>query len=179
MINKIIIIDIETTGFNPGNDLITEIGIVELNLETGEINPIYEELVKEEGFNESHENSWIFQNSDLKHVDVMKAEPLDKERLQIIFDRYPATAYNKKFDFDFLRSRGLEIKELPCPMLICIQICKINSSRGGFKWPNFQEAHDFFFPDAGYKETHRGSDDALNEARVVFKLYEMGEFKVE
>ena len=176
---KIIVVDIETTNFLQRGGLITEIGIVELDLGTGKTEVLYDELVCEEGLCEEHKTSWIFENSDLKFEDVAAAKPLDKEKLQLIFDKYPATAYNKKFDFDFLRSRGIEVRELPCPMIVSTNICKIPSAKGGFKWPSFQEAFDFFFPDVEYKEAHRGCDDAVNEAKVVYELFKRGEFEVD
>ncbi|MDD2999466.1 MAG: hypothetical protein PHV05_10435 [Candidatus Riflebacteria bacterium] len=60
---KIAIVDIETTGFLP-KGLILEVGIAELDLETGNAIPIYDKLVKESGFSEEHNSSWIFKNSD-------------------------------------------------------------------------------------------------------------------
>jgi hypothetical protein len=46
---KIAIVDIETTGFLNKGGLIAEVGIILLDLETGETECIYEELVKEFG----------------------------------------------------------------------------------------------------------------------------------
>ena len=64
-VNKIAVLDIETTGFLSDGGLIVEIGIVELNLSDGSTNVVYDTLVKEEGFCDNHKNSWIFQNSYL------------------------------------------------------------------------------------------------------------------
>ena len=108
----------------------------------------------------------------------MRANPLNKEKVQEIFDKYPATAYNKKFDFDFLRDRGLVIRDLPCPMILATDICKIPHANGyGNKWPKVQEAWDFFFPDTGYIEKHRGANDAEHEALIVHELHKLGVFK--
>ena len=86
-----------------------------------------------------------------------------------------------KFDFDFLKSRGFKFpKELPCPMKLSTNICKIPSkNKKGYKWPKVQEAYDFFFPDNDYIEKHRGADDAFYEADIVFKLYKMSIFKID
>jgi len=176
---KIAVVDIETTDFLNEGGLIVEIGIVVLNLKTGEVRQIYDELVKEDGFEKTHERSWIFHNSDLTHEEVMKAESLDKNKIQRILNQYPATAYNKRFDFDFLKDRGLEINELPCPMILATDICKIPHVNGyGYKWPKVQEVWDFLFGETGYIEKHRGVDDAEHEALIVLKLYEMGIFEV-
>jgi len=41
-----------------------------------------------------------------------------------------------------------------------------------------EEAFDFFFPDNEYVEAHRGADDSKHEAMIVYKLYELGVFKL-
>ncbi|WP_424945916.1 3'-5' exoribonuclease domain-containing protein [Candidatus Spongiihabitans sp.] len=121
---EIAIVDIETSGFQNQGGLIVEIGIVGLNLETGNITTEFESIVKENGFGEKHSKDpygWIFQNSDLNYDDVLQAHDLTKmiPDIQAIFNKYSlgATAFNKQFDFGFLKSRGLTIKELPCIML--------------------------------------------------------------
>ena len=171
---KIIIVDIETTDFLKRNGLIVEVGIVELDLTNGNRTPIYNTLVREEGFGEEHKDAWIFSNSNLKHEEVLTAKPLDREKLQEIFNKYSATAYNKRFDFDFLASRGLKIKELPCPMEALTPICKLPGKFGSYKWPKVQEAWDILFPEVPYIEEHRGFDDALHEALLVYHLHKNG-----
>lgn len=171
-----LIVDIETTGFLNAGGLICEVGIVELDLSNGDKKIIYNELVKEDGFNESHSNSWIFSNSDLKFSDVAEAKPLDKQAIQNILDTYPVTAYNKKFDFGFLRNRGINIsKELCCPMLKMTGICKIpsRSRYGGYKWPSVEESWKHLFPEIAYDEKHRGGDDALHEAMICHELHKI------
>lgn len=110
---EIAIVDIETSGFQKQNGLIVEIGIVGLNLETGTVTNEFDSIVKEDGFDErhfKHPYGWVFQNSDLKYDDVLSANSLASvlPEIQNILDKYPlgATAYNKAFDFGFLRSRG-------------------------------------------------------------------------
>ncbi len=174
---KIAVVDIETTGFLNKGGLIVEVGIILLDLENGETECLYDELIREEDFSKEHKDSWIFENSDLKYKDVLEANSLNIEKIQEILDKYPATAYNKKFDFDFLRSRGLIINDLPCPMLLATNICKINATnKYGYKWPKVQEAWNFFFPDTDYIEGHRGADDAKHEALIVYELYKRGIF---
>lgn len=177
--NKIIVVDIETTGFLNDGGLILEIGIVELDLDTGYTKIIYNELVREDKFGQKHENSWIFENSDLTYKGMSDAQPIDMKAIQTIFNKYRATAYNKKFDFDFLRSRGFIINELYCPMLFATKVCKIPGYCGSWKWPKVQEAWDFLFgKDTGYIEEHRGADDALHEANIVYELYKKHGFEL-
>ena len=48
---KIAVIDIETTGLDEENDLIIEIGIVELDLDSGNIRELFNSLISEKKFN--------------------------------------------------------------------------------------------------------------------------------
>jgi len=184
---KIVIVDIETSGFQHQGGLIVEVGIVSLNLQTGNISNEFSEIVQEDGFGEQHTRDpygWIFKNSDLQYEDVVRASNLLKimPKIQTIFDKYPcgATAYNKQFDFGFLKSRGLRIKELPCIMLSAAPVVNLPPNPGyrDPKWPKVQEAWDFFFPRSDYIEAHRALDDARHEALIAYELYKLGKFRV-
>ncbi len=178
------IIDIETTWFFNTWGLIVEVWIASLNLETWEIVWIYDSLVKEDSFTESHKNAWIFSNSDLSASEVMEAPSLQSQ-LPIIQDHinsfsHGITAYNKAFDFTFLKDRSITIaKELPCPMIVATPILKLPSTwYGDHKRPSVEEAWDFLIK-SEYDEKHRGLDDALHEAKIVYRLYEMWVFEVQ
>lgn len=173
---EILVLDIETTGFLNSGGLIVEIGIVKLNLKTGEIKPVYDQLVKEEGFKESHSDSWIFNNSNLKFDDVMNAKPLEKEKLQSLFDMLPVAAYNCAFDYGFLKNRGFKLNELPCPMLHLTDIMKLPGKYGSFKWPKVTEAYKWLFSEDAYIEAHRGFNDAIDEAKIIHFIYKEHDF---
>lgn len=184
---KILIIDIETTGFNPKKDKIVEIGIVELDLDSGKRKILLDELVKEEGLTrEELDKSWIVKNGFIKTDDVIDYGIVwseIKEAVQDIINMYPlgSTAYNNKFDFGFLDARDIkQQKKLPCPMLLSTNICKIKhyKNRGGYKWPTCEEAYNHFYPKAKYIELHRGADDAMHEASIVYSLYKLRVFKI-
>lgn len=51
--DKVVVIDIETTGFNKTLDNILEIGIVELDINSGKIRILFNSLVREKNFNKS------------------------------------------------------------------------------------------------------------------------------
>lgn len=191
MDKTIIVLDIETTGVSKYESKIVEIGIVKLNLETGQVSELYNSLIREDGFDLSHTEGkfgWIFRNSDLSFNDVCNAPSLESQRslLQTIFNQYKATAYNKRFDFDFLINRGFVINELPCPMIIATPLLKLtdynfddNDNVYEFqKWPSVEEAWSYFFEFSEYKEAHRGLDDAFHEAQIVMELFKIGKFKV-
>lgn len=180
---KILIIDIETTGFSRTSGKIVEIGIVELDLATGEKQILFDQVCQEEGTTtEEIETSWIVQNSTLTAEEILEAKFLHdlSPEIQKIFNQYEhgATAFNNAFDFGFLESRGFVFpKKLPCPMLLSTNVCKIQSPRG-FKWPKVEEAFKHFFGDTGYIEKHRGADDAFHEADIVYELFKMGVFQL-
>ena len=182
---NILVLDIETTGFLNQGACIVEIGIVKLDLDTGKITDVFSSPVREEQLTEEHSQKpfgWVFSNSDLTFDEVMNA-PAARYVFQItqnVLNQYPlgCTAFNKKFDFDFLKSRGLKIKELDCPMLLSTDVCKLPGRYSNYKWPNVEEAFKHFYPNVEYKEKHRGLDDARHEAMIVYSLYKLGIFKV-
>jgi len=183
MKNKIAIVDIETTGFLQKGGKIVEIGIVELDLETGKTKTLFDQVCHERPITRQEvESSWIVQNSSLTVEDVRNSKQLKEytEDLQAIFDNYYVTAYNKAFDFGFLRDRGFIIKkELDCPMHICTNICKLPGRMGSYKWPKVTEAIAHFFPEeTNYEEAHRGASDAHDEARIVYELVKLNLFKL-
>lgn len=173
----VIVLDIETTGLSPKFDMICEIGLCYLNLETGDINTIFSVICQEEN-KRFDEKSWIFQNSDLRYVDVINAPYLEdfREELQAIFNlNCSCTAYNQKFDFGFLEFRDYKIRQkFWDPMLKLTPILKIPNISYyamNYKWPSVWEAYNYFFPNERYIETHRALDDAIHEAKIVYKTY--------
>jgi len=181
---KILIIDIETTGFLNGGGKIVEVGIVELDLRSGNRTILFDKVTHETGITRDEvERAWIIKNSDLTVEEIRQSANLEKliPVIQQIINSYPAgaTAFNNKFDFDFLESRGVIFpKKLACPMLLSTNICKIPGQYGNYKWPKVQEAYDFYFGKNDYIEQHRGADDAIHEAEIVYELYLRGVFKI-
>ncbi len=181
--SKILIVDIETTGFSPTKSKIVEIGIVSLDLNNGEINLVFNSFIKEDGITvEEIENSWIFKNSNITVDNIMTAPGLIQfaNDIQDILLNYPSgiTAYNNQFDLGFLQERGFVWhRTLPCPMELATYICQIPGKRG-LKWPKVEEAYHYFFPESNYVEAHRGADDAKHEAEIVYELYKLGVFKI-
>ena len=163
---------------------IVEIGIVELDLSTGNKKIVFDQVTHEKGITkEEVENSWIVNNSSLTVDLIRNSQPLHKlkDEVQNIINSYEhgATAFNNAFDFGFMEDRGFYFpKKLDCPMKLSTDICKLPSPRGGYKWPKVQEAYDFFFGKNDYIETHRGADDAFHEADIVFELFKRGVFKI-
>lgn len=170
------IIDIETTGFFP-KGFIVEVGIASLDTDTGEVETVFDSVCKEPGMTVRDREAWIFSNSDLTVEMVREAPTFEslKDEIQEAINGFDAvTAYNKAFDFQFLKHRGIEIKrEWPCPMKVATPVCKL-PGKHGFKWPKVEEAWQHFFPYVEYVELHRGADDALHEAEIVYELFKLG-----
>ncbi|WP_462280917.1 3'-5' exonuclease [Salinivirga cyanobacteriivorans] len=184
--NTIGIVDIETTGFLNQGGKIVEVGIVELDITNGNKKVLFDSVVKENGFNEMHSRypmGWIFQNSDLTFDQVLEAPDFDdmKAEIQNIFDSFftGITAFNKAFDFGFLKSRGLRIAELPCIMETATPVLNLppKGNRKGPKYPNVEEAYHFLTGNTAFIESHRAADDAMHEAEIAFELYKKGVFQ--
>jgi DNA polymerase-3 subunit epsilon len=185
MENIILVVDIETTGFLNQGGLIIEIGIVKLNLENGEISPAFNSLIREPTFSYSHTKGqfgWIFKNSDINPADIAEAPSLESQRdiIQFLFDKYYATAYNKEFDFGFLKDRNFSIKELPCPMLTAAPIINLPPDPGftDTKLPSIYDAWYYFFENDFYLQDNRGLDDAMHEAKIVYKMYQLNLYDI-
>ena len=179
---KLAVLDLETTGFDP-RDCIIEIGVVEVNLETGDTQALLNMPVREAHFTKSqHGRSWIFSHSDLKVWDVLNATPWKnaERELRWILEEYAVTAYNKAFDFSFLKQRGLMPKrQLPCPMIAASKVLRIPGPCGGYKWPTLEEAWEHYFPGLDYNEQHRAFDDAMHEAMLIRAMQMAGDYDLE
>ncbi len=179
--NSIIVVDIETTGLDYEEDCIVEIGICKLDLDSGECGELFNQLIRERSFSSQYQNAWIFRNSDLKYRDILNAKPLKvyKKELQKIFKDYPATAYKKRFDFDFLEDRGFRIRELPCLMDSATSILKLPPIIPGtlYKYPSEEETSNYFFPDEEIFKKHRAYHDAHRGALIAYEMYKRNKWK--
>lgn len=139
--------------------------------------------VREKTFTKSqHGRSWIFRNSSLRVDDVIYATQWEnaERELRWILEDYPMTAFNKAFDFNFLKVRNLAPKvELPCPMIMATDVLKIPGPCRGYKWPTLEEAWEHYFPGLDYVEQHRAFDDALHEALLVRAMHIVGDYRLE
>lgn len=175
---EIIVLDIETAGFNSYKDPIVEIGMVLVDTKTKKITHIFDKVVKDNRFVESkHKNAWIFKNSTLTVKDVLKANPLEDYRgeIQDSLDKYPMTAFNMSFDIRFMEGHGFKLKKTKCLMASSRKYNKIKNKNGGSKAPSVMDMYGQFFPEEKYEEEHRGCDDALHEGKILLKLVELKE----
>lgn len=187
---KILIVDIETSGLHWVNSIILEIGLVELDLETGDRKIVFDSTCHNKtGFltKEHIEDSWVVKRGWMTVEEIRSSVDFRaiKEEVQNIINQYPlgVTAYNRNFDIGFLQHYGITFTKLiPCPMVLSTPIVKaqFNNKKQSrnYKWPNVEEAYNHFFPDNDYTEIHRGADDAFHEAQIVYELYKLKQFTV-
>lgn len=193
--NKILIVDIETTHLKPDQGHIVEIGICQLDVLTGKRVMLFDNVMWEDGITKKEcENAWIVRNSSLTVEMIRQSKNLKKYRdnIQHIIHSHQLgiTAFNHKFDFDWLEDRGFHIEfKLPCLMKVSKPIVKAKNAKGNVKNPNVTEAFKHFigsrgtgvtFPRKGepYVEEHRGGADAMDEAEIAFLLCKTGKLKL-
>ena len=108
--DKLLIIDIETSGFSRKDNSIIEIAAIELNINTGEYRALFNSLVKDNNFDVNrYEGSHSYKKTRIKPEDILKARPLlyYKDYLQQLFNCYAVGAFSlNNFDFKWLESRG-------------------------------------------------------------------------
>lgn len=176
---NIAVVDIETASINPRikfkveNDIICEIGIVKLDLESGEITNLFDQICHEEKC--CSPKSWIFKHSDLTYSEIAESTYLDdvKEEIQSIFNEYPVTAWNQQYDFRRLEhpSRGFTINnKFWDPMIMLTNLIKIpHPHRNGYKYPSVPEGWKYFNPDTKFVHKHRAIQDARDEAQIIYQ----------
>jgi len=177
---KILVVDLETTSLDPTiddiwnleNSIISEIGIVKLDLETGKIEPVFDSVCRED--KTCSAQSWIFGNSSFTHEDVLSADHFQmfKDELQEIFDQDYATSWWHEYDFNRLEhpSRGIRIQyKFWDPAITLIPYLKIPFPNGtGLKRPKVDEAYRYFNPGRILDHPHRALKDAQIEAQMIF-----------
>ena len=177
--NKILVLDLETTDLKPRLGDIIEIGVVLLSSD-GTIEKAIDTPIKPTRPVEEWRDCWCLRNTDLTLEAVLAAQTLEEVRdfLQALLQDYSVASYNRDFDVGYLVYNGFEIrKRVACPMLIASDIMKLQGSYNNYRWPKFQAAWDYFFPDGGYKTRHRAFDDAWHVALLVHKLKELGYYE--
>jgi len=175
---KILVVDLETTGFYQNSDAIVEIGIALVDTVTKKIELVFDNVVKDKKFNaKRHKNSWIFQNTNLKVEDVENANPLDDyfDKIQDLFDTYKMTAYNKSFDIRFLTAAGFKVNDIKCLMQTAKQYSTYKDKNGKQKTPSVEEIYNQFFMSNGevYIEEHRAGADAIDEAKILLHMVDI------
>ena len=155
--------------------------MVELNLTSGAVTELFNQIFKDPNLSAKHRNSWIFQNGFMSIDEVRNAKPLSEysTEIQKIMNRYNGriTAWNRDFDSNFLKENGFDLgPDIHCPMKESVNYFKLDGPYG-YKWPKAQEAWDSLFPETPKEELHRGLEDAKMESAIIFELFQLGVYK--
>jgi len=84
-----------------------------------------------------------------------------------------------KFDVGFMDSHGFKFKQTKCLMESSKPYNKNMGKYGGPKVPSVPEIYAQFFPEESYDEEHRGCDDAYHEGKILLKLVELKQQKIQ
>ena len=191
---SIYVIDTETTGLDGyfAGDLVVDIGICEVKIESGTVIDVYSSVVGYDisAWTEEQKHSWIFENTDLT-VEAVAGAPSMKDvvaSVSEILSGKKVTSYNVGFDFDkFLNFPLWELRKIstiaPDIMLVAANYCKIPGYYDQYKWPKLTEAYSALVPGdlAGIngKQDHRALSDARMASYVMLALYEKGLYSPE
>jgi DNA polymerase III epsilon subunit-like protein len=176
---KLLVIDIETTGLEPKTDSIVEIGAALADAKTGEIEVVFDKVVRDDNWNPSlHKDAWIFKNSDLKYEDVDKAQHISTyfDELQNLISTYDTVAFNLKFDEKFLVDRGFKFNKSKCLMEAVKNYVIFKNENDRTVKPSVEELYNHFLvgkKEPLYVERHRGASDAVDEAKIMLHMIKL------
>ena len=174
---ELLIIDTETDSTNPDAANILEISMAKVDLESGQVEVVFDSLILPETNN--WRDCWFMQNSHLPESSIETAPKFSevKDKFAALLTA-PVTAYNLFYDRRVMRRHGLPIENVwPCLMRTCTSILKLPGYYGDYKYPKFTEAWNHFFPQEPFTEKHRAGWDAAHEAKLAHKLYQQGYLK--
>jgi DNA polymerase III epsilon subunit-like protein len=179
MENKILIIDLETTGLVADSEFIVEVGICILDITNGNIDKVLDTFVRDEGFSEKSSDRGVFELSDIKYDDVINAPSLNSFLLKIqkLLSDYEFTSFNLSFEKRFLNSREIKVKYPGhCIMQTSKGILNISHDYYGVKIPSLNEALDFYGIEFNGKP-HRAYVDCEAEAKLLYEMIKKGDFR--
>lgn len=174
---EIFVLDTETTGLGGAaeGDVVVEIGIARVDLDSGEVVPEFGRVVHQE-LSPAQRGAWVFSHTDLTVEDV-ESSPWTVDRVRDLLRDYEGatfTAYNIGFDFGrFLWHAPWDYRPALAP---CIMEEVAHYFNNGW-WMRAQSAYDLLCPDnpAGVPdglEEHRAVSDAVLEGHILLGLME-------
>ncbi|MFH0809821.1 MAG: 3'-5' exonuclease [Pseudomonadota bacterium] len=178
---KILVVDVETTSTNPQRAHILEVGLVSVDLSTGQVDTLVDTLVCPECDEAEWLGCWFMSNSKVDPELVRCApnfaslRPTIQEQLLAL----PVTAFNRSYDVQVLFRYQVQVpKRASCLMLACKDILCLPGHYGDYKYPKFSEAWGYFFPDQPFEDKHRAGHDSIHEAKLAVELYRRGLLEV-
>lgn len=190
---QIYVIDTETTGLNGivGGDTVLEIGIARVDTDALTVQPIYDQMVKQE-LTEEQRRGWVFTHTDMRPEDIENAqygiEDITAQLENILYNEH-VTAFNKDFDFGlFLNQRPYFVNHytIQCPdiMLVASTIDAIpRRHAGGDCYCTMMSAYTYLCPNdpanLNGHQNHRAVSDAIAEGYILLELCERGLYDID
>ncbi|MDD2681282.1 MAG: 3'-5' exonuclease [Patescibacteria group bacterium] len=142
----------------------------------------YDYIIKPEGFVIPEESTKIHR---ISHQQAL-AEGKDLQLVLNEFAEHIARAdalVGHNIDFDdkiigseFYRNKidnNLVMVKKICTMKSSVDICRISNGRGGYKWPNLAELHQYLFK-KNFEDAHNAMVDVLACARCFYEIRRQG-----
>lgn len=173
------IFDTETTGKNPRTARMTQLAFLVTNLD-GYVIDEFQSLVKPDGWEVPKEQFFIENN--------MSTERCEKEGhpAHMVLRRFQdalkgvtyKVAHNISYDNQIVMNEMIryqitkelfQFKKQICTMRSSTNVCKIISSRGGYKWPKLEELHRYLFSE-DFADAHDAGADVRATGKCLIEL---------
>jgi hypothetical protein len=193
---KIAVIDVEHTGGNPNQGKIVEIGIVDLDINSGEITPIFNSLIREKGFSLKEFSKNYFMNNVNKispKLVISLGEKFtleyNKQIIQNILQSYKKVFYwdcTNHTERQWLKIKGFDVSNFHDFQFFVKSYLKTKNIRKfnfQYVWNYFLNEHYInaskYLREPEYYQNHRAYDDAEHEALLLYYLVKEKQFKLK
>lgn len=185
----IYVLDTETTTTNfsdPAYDYqpnghIVEFGMTRVDLDLRTIGPTVHYVFDDP---DATGEEWVYKNTDLPfRQGVSDSKPFVDGLLAVIFEGKWVTCFNHRFDQALIRRDMPRFFDAICwapdIMLAADRIADIprkkhDTDTGWKSYPSVQATWDYLFPETPQEEKHRAVSDAIQEAKILQRLVDMG-----
>ncbi len=182
----IYVLDLETTGLQGyPKDKVVQIGVVSLDLVTGEIETEMDEYLGYE-LTEEEKQSWIFTEGGLDPDSLRDARSPEEiaHDLRLMLRDQRVAIFNVGFDYTkFLAHPPFDLMPddlviLPCVMQQARWVTRIKNRWDRYKWPTLHQAVELVLGETQSHE-HSAVDDAWWTARLLHRMityFDMGNY---
>lgn len=173
--NKLFVLDLETTGFDPVFDRILEITIYELHTENYKYKLVYNTVIKQDICQKFIQDCWVVQQGymTLEEIDRGRDQSKVKSDVLQLLEKQQVTSFNTAFDIPFIKNQ-LQVKDFIVPFCLMQDSTGIVQSPSynnysEWKWPKLQEAYGYFYGESK-EEKHRSDYDTELAVQIAIAL---------